>query len=198
MPRLAARYRDLLARVRALPGVELAGTIKDLPLNPIQRSGHFFIETRRTESGTDAAFLVVTPGVMEALRIPLVRGRYLTEADAEEAPGVVVISAEMARRFWPNRDPIGERIWFNSFEPKEHWLTIVGVAGDVRQSGLTEPARAQAYISYAQVQIKANLGVGNLIVRSSLDPARALAQRCGRPCGRSIRTRPPRSGPSTI
>ena len=175
VPRLAARYRDLLARVRALPGVELAGTIKDLPLNPIQRSGHFFIETRRDAPVSEAGFLVVTPGVMEALRIPLVRGRYLTEADAEEAPGVVVISAEMARRFWPDRDPIGERIWFNSFEPKEHWLTIVGVAGDVRQSGLTEPARAQAYISYAQVQIKANLGVGNLIVRSSLDPGSVIA-----------------------
>ena len=55
-----------------------------------------------------------------------------------------MISQAMARRYWPERDPIRERIWFDGVEPKEHWLTIVGVAADVRQSGLTEPVSAMA------------------------------------------------------
>jgi predicted lysophospholipase L1 biosynthesis ABC-type transport system permease subunit len=85
-----------------------------------------------------------------------------------------VINQAMARRFWPDRDPIGQRIWFDSFEPKERWLTIVGVAGDVRQRGLTEPAPPLAYVPYQQVQLQAQLGSGSLLVRASGDP-RALA-----------------------
>jgi len=168
--RLVARYRDLLERVRALPGVEAAGTIKDLPLDPIQRDGHFFIQNRPNSEALDAGYLIVSPGLMEALHIPLVRGRRFMESDSEEAPGVAIVSAEMARRFWPGRDPIGERIWFDSFDDKEHWLTIVGVAGDVRQSGLTEPASAQAFVCYSQVQHQGQLGSGNLVLRAAVDP----------------------------
>jgi putative ABC transport system permease protein len=107
---------------------------------------------------------------MEALHIPLLRGRRFTESDARDAPGVAIVSAEMARQYWPGRDPIGERIWFDSFDDKEHWLTIVGVAGDVRQDGLTEPSPAQAYVCYSQVQHQGLLGSGNLVVRAAVDP----------------------------
>jgi hypothetical protein len=173
--------------------VEAAGTIKDLPLTPIQRGGHFFIEHRPKDAQvTEAGHLVVTPDVMEALRIPILQGRGLSDADAEGAPPVIVISEGMARKFWPDADPIGQRIWFDSFEPKEQWRTIVGVAGNVRQSGLTEPARPQAYVSYAQTQIKAQLGSANLIVRSSVDPrslAPAVRAACAQPRGQaSFRT----------
>jgi predicted permease len=168
--RLADRYRDLLARVRALPGVEAAGTIKDLPLNPIQRGGNFFIEGRSRDMALDAGYLVVTPGMMEALRIPILRGRGFSESDSAASQAVVVINAEMARRFWPDRDPLGERIWFNSFEPKERWLTVVGVAGDVRQRGLTEPVPPLAYVTYTQPQIAAQLGSAVLVVRSGVSP----------------------------
>jgi predicted permease len=174
VPRLAGRYRDLLDRVRALPGVEHAGIVKDLPLDPIQRSGNFVVEGRSREQALEAGYLVATPGMTEALGIPLVRGRALAEVDAAGAPGTVVINAAMARMFWGQRDPIGERIWINSFEPKEHWRTIVGIVGDVRQRGLTEAAPPLAYVNYAQVQIQAQLGTANLVVRSSGDP-RALA-----------------------
>jgi hypothetical protein len=168
--RLADRYGELLARVRALPGVEEAGTIKDLPLDPIQRGGNFFIEGRSRDLALDAGYLVVTPGTMEALRIPILRGRGFSESDSAASQAVVVINAEMARRFWPDRDPLGERIWFNSFEPTERWLTVVGVAGDVRQRGLTEPVPPLAYITYTQPQIPAQLGSGALVVRSSIAP----------------------------
>jgi len=77
----------------------------------------------------------------------------------------------MARVYFPCRDPIGERIWFDSFNSKEHWLTIVGVAGDVRQSGLTQPIFPQAYTSYTQQTIADMLKGGTLVVRTAIDPA---------------------------
>jgi putative ABC transport system permease protein len=169
--RLVSAYRETIECVRALPGVEAAGTIKDLPFDPIQRDGAFKMESRRDLKDLDAGYLIVSPGLMEALRIPMVRGRRFNDSDSEQGPGVAIVSAEMARRFWPDRDPIGERIWYNSFDPRENWLTIVGVAGDVRQSGLTEPTPAQAYVCYPQVQIKGQLGSGNLVVRSAVHPA---------------------------
>ena len=172
--RLAGYYRELLDRVRALPGVDHAGIIKDLPLDPIQRAGNFLIEGRGRDTSFGAGYLVATPGMMEALGIPIVGGRAITDGDTGPAPAAVVINQAMARRFWPDRDPIGQRIWFNSFEPKERWLTIVGVAGDVRQRGLTEPAPPLAYVPYQQVQLQAQLGSGSLLVRASGDP-RALA-----------------------
>jgi predicted permease len=173
--RLLPMYRELLQTVQRLPGVEAVGAIKDLPLDPIQRNGHFYIENRRTESGTDAAYLVATPGLRDALNMAMGGGRWLQESDSEASAGVVVINREMARRHWPDRDPVGERIWFDSFEPKERWLTIVGVVGDVRQDALTEPVRPLAYVNYAQVQIPAQLGTGNLVVRTSSDPGTLVA-----------------------
>jgi putative ABC transport system permease protein len=172
--RLSMQYRDLLDRVRAIPRVEHAGIIKDLPLDPIQRGGNFLIDGRARDTAFETGYLVATPGMMEALGIPLVRGRAIAEGDVQSAPGVVVINEAMAHRFWPDRSPIGERIWVNSFEPKERWMTIVGVAGDVRQRGLTEPVPPLAYIPYAQVQLQAQLGSGNLVVRTTGDPG-ALA-----------------------
>jgi putative ABC transport system permease protein len=168
--RLVSRYRNLLEGVRAIPGVEAAGTIKDLPLDPIQRDGHFFIQSQPNLPAPDAGYLIVSPGLMEALHIPLLGGRRFTERDSEGAPGAAIVSAGMARKYWPGRDPIGERIWYDSFDQHEHWLTIVGIAGDVRQSGLTEPAPAEAYVCYSQVEIKGQLGSGNLMVRAAGDP----------------------------
>ena len=172
--KLVSQYRDVLERVRSLPGVEAAGTIKDAPFDPMQRDGHFFIEGRRRLAAPDAGYLIVSPGLMEALAIPLRRGRRFAESDAAGAQGVAIVNEEMAKKYWPGRDPIGERVWFDSFEPKEHWLTVVGVAGNVRQSGLTEPVQAQAYVCYSQVQIPGQLGSGNLMVRTAIDP-RSLA-----------------------
>jgi len=168
--RLVSRYRDLLERARTLPGVEAAGTVKYLPLGG-SPDGHFFIQSQPNLPAPDAGYVIVSPGYMEALHIPLVRGRRFTESDTENAPGVAMVSAEMARQFWPGRDPVGDRIWYDSFgDDKQRWLTIVGVTGDVRQSGLTEPADAQAYVCYSQVQHKGQLGTGNLIVRTAADP----------------------------
>jgi putative ABC transport system permease protein len=81
----------------------------------------------------------------------------------------------MVRRYWPGRDPVGERIWFDSFDPKPNWLTIVGVAGDVRQLGLGDAPQPEAYVSYRQIQIKAQLGTANVAVQAAGgDPRRLI------------------------
>jgi hypothetical protein len=81
-----------------------------------------------------------------------------------------VVNQEMARRFWPGRDPIGERLWFNGFEPKEHWLTVIGITADMRNNGLTEPPREQAWVCYSQLQTPAYLVSGNIVLRTAGDP----------------------------
>jgi putative ABC transport system permease protein len=167
---LIPKYRELLAKVRAIPAVEAAATTNSLPFEG-DADGHFFIESRRAETGNaNAIYSVVSPDYLKAFKIPLLRGRYFTDLDNENKQPVVIISAEMARVYFPGRDPIGERIWFDSFSPIEHWLTIVGVVGDVRQSSLTQSIFPQAYASYAQQTFGDILNGGTLVVRTAIDP----------------------------
>ncbi len=110
-----------------------------MPLDGGSPDGHFNIEGRPQDSGAaDANFSVVSPGYLATLRIPVLRGRDLSESEHGNAP-VTVISAEMARLFFPGQNPIGKRIWFDSFAPQKQWLTIVGIAADIREEGLTRP-----------------------------------------------------------
>jgi ABC-type antimicrobial peptide transport system permease subunit len=102
---------------------------------------------------------------MEALSIPIIEGRRFLDSDTAESPGAVIISQAMAKRYWPGRSAIGERIWFDGVEPKEHWLTIVGVSADVRQSSLTQPGTPMAYVCYSQLQIPAYLSSASVVVR---------------------------------
>ncbi len=169
--RIAPRYDDLLARVRALPGVVAAGTSRDLPLETPRSNGRFFIDGRPAEIDLQSGYRIVSPQFMDALRIPILRGRGFTDADTADAPLVAVVNAEMAKRYWPDRDPLGERVWFERFDPKPaRWFTIVGVVGDVRHSGLIEPVQPEAYVSYPQIRFKGMLGTGHLLVRTAGDP----------------------------
>lgn len=169
--RLSPIYRDLLASLRTIPGVESAALVKGLPLDSGSPDGHFNIENRPQSSGTaDADYNVISPGYFHTLRIPILRGRDLSASDAQNAPPVTVINAEMARIYFPGEDPIGRRIWFDSFAPKEQWLTIVGIVGDVREYGLTEPVRPEAYISHAQAALPQTLLDENLVFKTAQDP----------------------------
>ena len=200
--RLPAAYRDLLARTRSLAGVESAGTISNLPIyGPFDPDGHFLIESNRSFPAPDAGYLIVSPGYMEAAGIKLVRGRRFNQADVDSPNGVAMISESMARQFWPGRDPIGDRIFFDSFEgqfdaahPKEHWLTIVGIVGDVRQEGLAEPAPSQAYVCYSQVGHKDQLEGAILVIRAHgnpaglIDPVRTIVREVSPEAAASFRT----------
>lgn len=168
---LIPKYRELLERVKALPGVDAAATTRSLPVESGAPDGHFFIEDRRAQSGNaDANYSVISPGYLKALRIPLLRGRDFTDQDTESSAPVAIISSEMARVYFPNRDPLGQRIWFDSFSSQQHWLTIVGIAGDVREDSLTSAAFPQAYTCYTQQQSGGMLNGGTLVVRTALQP----------------------------
>ena len=100
------------------------------------------------------------------LGIPLIAGRFFNDADTRNTPPVVIINQTMARRFWGNQSPVGSRIRFWSPE----WVTIVGVAGDVRQSGTDAAPAPELYVQSKQVPVAAPLMSMAVVIRTSTDP----------------------------
>jgi putative ABC transport system permease protein len=152
-PQLTQFYDELLARVRALPGVKNASTISDLFLSNTPSSGTFTLEDRppfppseQIEATTD----FVSPGFFEAMQVRLVRGRFFDERDQDGAPPALVINETFAQRYWPNQDPVGKRLVFGSPGPRNPWITIVGVAGDMRRRGLHQGSRLEVFGCTAQ------------------------------------------------
>jgi putative ABC transport system permease protein len=110
---------------------------------------------------------MVTPGYLSAMQIPLIRGRWFTDADTERSPLVAVVDTDFAQRFWPGQDPIGQRISLGA-EPdgSPTWRTIVGIVGHIRHYGLEEEGREQTYYPAAQIPRNAMF----LTIRTSADP----------------------------
>jgi predicted permease len=144
----------VLERVRALPGVRSAGFTSALPLTWDGGTGVFIPEgvAPRPDVSWDANNRVVSPGYFEAMRIPLRRGRLFQDADGPDAPPVAIINETMARKFWPNQDPLGKRFKFGDPDDKTPWLRIAGIVGDVRQMRLNEPPRQEMYFPYWQTK----------------------------------------------
>jgi predicted permease len=174
----AARVQDfydrLIERAGALPGVTQAAGVLLRPLQgPDGFDYPFSIEGRPAHEQATYPLLnyeAITPGYFAASGIPLLSGRAFGSADDAEAPGVVIVSRGLARRFWPDADPIGRRIKWGPPDGPAPWLTIVGVAGDARYRGLQSPT-LDVYVPYRQ----SPWGLNNLIVRSSADPASLAA-----------------------
>ena len=152
-----------LARVRRLPGVESVGLSSYLPFSWDGSSSVIIPEgqgPKAAESVVSPSQLYVSPGYLEALKVPLKSGRFFTDSDTPEAPRVVIIDEQLAKHFWPNEDPVGRRMYLpDSPEdvvkpgPKVTWLRVVGVVGTVKLRGLEEGENARAgayYQAYAQ------------------------------------------------
>jgi putative ABC transport system permease protein len=108
----------------------------------------------------------VSADYFRVLGVPLVRGRGFTAADGAAAPPVVMINAAMARRFWPNQDPVGRRMRFGGPDGEAPWMTVVGVVGDVRRSGLDAPVRYETFLPLAQY----TPGGMTLVLRTTREP----------------------------
>jgi putative ABC transport system permease protein len=109
---------------------------------------------------------LVTPGYLQAMGISVSRGRTLTDDDRQGAPPVALVSQTLARRFWPNDDPLGKRIGYPMQSP---WLTIVGVVPDVRLDSLRDTSAVAVYVPFKQ-----RLGFSTemfVVVRSNAEPA---------------------------
>jgi len=130
-------FNEALQRIRALPGVESAGVIDALPLNGGGSIQPIAIEGRPAQQMADqpeVAVRITSPAYFHALRIPLLRGRNFNDSDAAGAPMAILISESMAKRFWPNENPIGKHVTLTFLPdgPRE----IVGIVGDVKDDGL--------------------------------------------------------------
>ncbi|HEY1403267.1 MAG TPA: ABC transporter permease, partial [Pyrinomonadaceae bacterium] len=147
-------YDQLLQQLAGQPGVQGATVTSALPLGGGGDILAFFVEGRpraSTERVPDAEARIVSPDYFRTLQIPLRSGRLLDERDNEQSPRAVIISETLARKYFPGEDPVGKRITFGDPQsPDVTWLNVVGVAGDVRQSGLHEEPYAQVYRSYRQ------------------------------------------------
>jgi len=162
-------WDDLLGRVSALPGVTSTGAIDLVPLGGSDTSGGFEIVGRdfAEGEGPSAKKRFAGPGALEALGVPLLRGRFFTEADAMGAPEVAVVSRSLAERSWPGEDAIGKRIRFLWRTQAEQ--EIVGIVEDVRSDALDVAETGTIYVSYRQVPAEA--GAMSLIVRASGEPS---------------------------
>jgi predicted permease len=160
-----------MERVQGIPGVEAAGAVNVLPLGGENQSGTVTVDTRAVppdQTTPEADWRTVTPGFFKALRIPLIRGRYLDERDTETSPRVTVIDETMAQTYWPNVDPIGKRLKRGGGPSTAPWMTVVGVVGHVRYRTLTAPSRVEVYWPESQ-QPDSDM---SLAIRTSADPIR--------------------------
>ncbi len=166
-------FQTVLERVRTLPGVKVAGITSALPLTWKGGTSGFTPEHIVLPPGlsNDANNRVVTPGYFEALRIPMVRGRFFDERDGPEAAPVVIINETMARKFWRDQDALGMRMQLHHNGP---WFQIVGIVGDVRQMGLNEPPRQEMYFAYWQAE-KNWMVPRDLTIRTAGDPMALVA-----------------------
>src|SRR6266851_4343252 len=141
---------EVVARVGALPGVESVGTVTFLPLSGwwgIRQVSNARAEAPTPESPA-AVWSSVTPAYFHALGIPLLEGRYFTPRDENGNAPVAILSAKLARRLWPNEDPIGKLVNVQGWSgPRQ----VAGVVGEIRNFGLASEQRPEIYVPFAQV-----------------------------------------------
>jgi putative ABC transport system permease protein len=146
-------WRQVLDKVRALPGVDTAALGTVLPLSGNHNRADITMEGLPTPDPgkfPHPDFHMVSPSYIDALSIPLLRGRNFTGADTDTAPQVALINATMARRFWPSEDPTGKRFHFGHPGSTEPWIEIIGVVGDTKLYGLSNPSRLELYLPLQQ------------------------------------------------
>jgi len=141
---------ELNARLETIPGVESVGIGDDLPIAGTDSSTTLKIQDRPAASADDlvpVGLHVISPHYFDALGTRLLKGRVFNERDAAEAPSVFIINETLARRFWPNEEPLGKRIRYNSADP---WGEIVGVVEDVKFDGLHLASTPHLFEPYQQ------------------------------------------------
>ena len=170
--RAKAFYRELRDRVRALPSVSSASLAHTVPLGMPSSSAPVYIEGRPLPPGQQApeiSFNGVDAGYFETLRVPLLEGRPFQESDQESSQPVAIVNQSLAKRFWPNEDPLGKRFSLkNSTGP---FLEVVGVARDGQTGWTLSPnsypyfyvALAQNFHSFLSLQVRTAVPPESLI-----------------------------------
>ena len=145
-PRQMAYYREILERVKTVPGIKAAAIVNNLPLSGINTSLNFNLRGPNGQSQPTSA-RTISPQYFAAMGIPLVAGRAFADSDQTGAPDVAIINEYLARQLFPNRNPLGEKLAAGSNAPGP---TIVGVVKDSPQISYELPAQGEVYIPYQQ------------------------------------------------
>ena len=162
-------FADILNQIRAVPGVQEAGSVHFLPLQE-QMSGSCFARADEPpptpSTARDAAFLVVSPGYFQAMGTPLLSGRRFDPRDRFGARSVVIVNRQFVERFLAGRDPIGQKL--NLCWPVRNPVEIVGVIADARQTELQTSPEPTIFID----NLQASMFFAQWVVRTTGDPAR--------------------------
>ena len=167
--RIRSFYHRLIERLQHLPGTAMAGASTDLPLNA--GWNHIFTaEGYQPPPGANLNFCnhsVILGQYLQTMGVPLLRGRYFTERDNQDSAPVLIVSESLAKRYWPNQDPIGKRLKWGPASSKDSWQTIVGVVGDVKQGALEVATTPHTYEPFLQNTPRSV----NVAIRASGKPA---------------------------
>ena len=178
-------FRDVIERVNALPGVQSSAVTSSLPLSGGSSGKLFTRADRPAPTSIETIPLIqyreISPGYFQTMAIPLETGRFFDERDTLDAPTVAIVNDTLARRFFPDEDPLGkivlpgvpeEMVPPGLLPPGFRFprLKIVGVVGDVRHDGPIEPVRPEVYVPHAQGGVFETSNVMSLAVRTSGNP----------------------------
>ncbi len=165
-PRQMAYYREILERVKTVPGIRAAAIVNNLPLSGINTSLSFDLRGPDGQSLTWSA-RTISPRYFAAMGIPLIAGRPFADSDQAGAPAVAIVNEYLARQLFPNRSPLGEKLTAGSTAP-----AIVGVVKDSPQMSYEAPDQGEVYIPYQQYIFATFMST--VVVRTQGEPA-ALA-----------------------
>jgi len=174
--RIRGFFDRAIQNLRGLPGVESVATVTSVPGSWNWNMTQYTAEGQPPLAPGELRTTVeqsITPDFFKTLRIPLVRGRFLSPQDGADAPLAIVISEGLARRIWPDQDPLGKHMKFGADgpkDPKAPWRTIVGVVGDIKQAPWDQTPQPTTYFPFDQYPQSSS----TLIVRTAGNPV-ALA-----------------------
>lgn len=172
----AAFYNRLVERARSLPGVQAASVSDSIPPDRLENVEMFEVEGQPVPTGQSlplAEEVLIGTDYFRTLGIPLLQGRPPGLQDNADAPPVAWINQTMARRFFPDGDAVGKHIHAGGFGPEDPWITVAGVARDVKYNGLMADRAPTIYVPYEQQAFPE--GEMHLALRSSLDPGSLIA-----------------------
>lgn len=163
-------FDQLITRVKALPGVQHAAIVNDLPIESGNQTSFYVEGTPQPNKGEEplTEYNIITPEYFATMGIQLVRGRNFTDADREKSEKVVIIDENFAKQFWPNQDPLGKRVKMGGYSSTSEWCNVVGIARNIKFEGLdATDQRVLSYTPYPQAAI----GGMVLVIRTANDPA---------------------------
>lgn len=174
--RTASFYHQLQERVRTLPGVQAVAIVNQLPMSDGEANVSFDVEGRpsRNSDINVADTQIISPEYFRAMGISLVRGRFLSDDDANLPPASVIVNQTLVNKIWQGTDPLGKRIRFG---PSYPWLSVVGVVGDIRNHGQNVATKPEIYLLHTgrPLQMWVDLRSMILVVRTAVEPQQMVS-----------------------